>query len=70
MWFYRWLDRLFDPPPKDLRKRRDKTGIMLHYEAQDEGYKRYKHLRYRHLILEALLAFCLGLAVMFFLELS
>ena len=34
---------------------------MLYYEAQDESYKRYKHLQYRNLILESLLAFVLGL---------
>lgn len=58
---YYLLDLLFDPPPKELRKKRDKTGIMLYYQAQDEGYRRYKHLCYRNLILEALLAFCLGI---------
>lgn len=57
---YRWMDRLFDPPPKELRKTGDKAGIVLYYEAQGEGYKRYKHLRYRNLILEAALTFGLG----------
>lgn len=64
---YRWLDRLFDPPPKELRKARDKAGIMLYYKTQKESYKRYKHLCYRNLILESALAFILGLflAVLF-----
>lgn len=66
---YRWMDRLFDPPPKELRKARDKAGIVLYYKTQDEGYKRYKHLRYRNLILEALLAFGLGLLAAFGLKL-
>lgn len=64
---YQWMDRLFDPPPKELRKARDKAGIVLYYEAQDEGYKRYKYLCYRNLILESLLAFGLGLLTAFFL---
>lgn len=66
---YRWLDRLFDPPPKELRKGRDKAGIMLYYKAQDESYKRYKHLCYRNLILEASLTFILGLLFGFILDL-
>ena len=66
---YRLLDRLFDPPPKELRKSRDKAGIVLYYETQNEGYKRYKHLCYRNLILESLLAFILGLFTACFLKL-
>lgn len=66
---YRWMDRLFDPPPKELRDQRDKSGIVIYYEPQDEGYKRYKHLCYRNLILESLLAFILGLFTSFILEL-
>lgn len=58
---YRWMDLLFDPPPKELRKARDKAGIVLYYKTQNESYKRYKHLRYRNLILETALAFILGL---------
>ena len=58
---YKWMDRLFDPPPKELRQARDQSGIVLYYETQDESYKRYKYLCYRNLILEALLAFILGL---------
>ena len=58
---YRWMDRLFDPPAKEFRQTGDKSGIVLYYESQDESYKRYKHLCYRNLILEALLAFIFGL---------
>ena len=65
---YRWMDRLFDPPPKELRKTRDKAGIVLYYKSQEEGYKRYKHLCYRNLILEAALTFLLGLALAFLLK--
>jgi len=65
MKIYRWMDRLFDPPPKELRKKGDKAGIMLYYQAEDEGYRRYKHLCYRNLILEALLTFGLGLFAAF-----
>ena len=61
MRLYHWMDRLFDPSPKELRKQGNKADIMLYYEAQDESYKRYKHLQYRNLILESLLAFVLGL---------
>ena len=68
LWLYRWMDRLFDPPPKELRKRRDQAGIMLYYQAQEEGYKRYKHLCYRHLILKSLLAFSLGLVLSFLIQ--
>ncbi len=64
---YRLMDRVFDPLPKELRDESDETGKMLYYEAQDEGYKRYKHLRYRQLILESALAFVLGLLVAFIL---
>lgn len=66
---YRWMDRLFDPPPKELRDQRDKSGIVIYYETQDEDYKRYKHLCYRKLILDSLLAFILGLFTSFILEL-
>lgn len=66
---YFWMDLLFDPLPKELRKQRDKARIMLYYETQDEGYKRYKHLCYRNLILEALLAFPLGVLLCALLKL-
>ncbi len=61
MGLFEWIDRLFDPPPKELRKARNKASIMLYYQAEDEGYRRYKHLCYQKLILEALLAFGVGL---------
>lgn len=67
--YYRWMDRLFDPPPEELRKAGDKASIVLYYETQDESYTWYKHLCYRNLILEALLSFILGLFTAFFLQL-
>ena len=36
---------------------------MFDNEAEDESYKRYKHRCYRNLVLEALLAFTLGMIV-------
>lgn len=42
---------------------------MLYYKAQDEGYKRYKHLRYRNLLIEAAVSFVLGLLFAFLLKL-
>ena len=66
---YQFLDYLFDPPPKELRKARDKAGIMLYYKSQNESYKRYKHLCYRNLILEAALSFILGLLTVCFFKL-
>ena len=64
--FYRAMDLIFDPLPKEIKEQGDKAGIMLYYESQDEGYKRYKHRCYRNLILEALLAFALGILCAFF----
>lgn len=66
---YRIMDRLLDPLPKEISKKRDKAGVMLYYEAQEEGYKRYKYLQYRNLILESALSFLLGLLFCFLLEL-
>ena len=67
MRLYRIMDRLLDPLPKELRQSSDQASKMLYYETQDEGYRRYKHLQYRNLILEALLCFLLGLFAHFFL---
>lgn len=66
---YQIMDRLLDPLPKEIRKKRDKTSVMLYYETQEEGYKRYKHLQYRNLILESALSFLLGLLFCFLFEL-
>lgn len=63
---YRLMDKIFDPPPNST----DKAGIVLHYQSEDEGYRRYKYLCYRNLILEALLSFCLGLFLIALLRLS
>lgn len=56
---YRLLDKIFDPPPKGAGK----AGAMLYYDSQDKGYKRYKRLCYRNLILETALAFVLGFLI-------
>lgn len=66
---YRIMDRLIDPLPKEIRKKRDKASVMLYYETQEEGYKRYKYLQYRNLILESALSFLLGLLFCFLFEL-
>lgn len=67
---YRIMDRLLDPLPKEISKKRDKAGVMLYYETQEEGYKRYKYLQYRNLILESALSFLLGLLFCFLFELG
>lgn len=64
----RLMDRIFDPLPKKMRNDPNNPGEMFCYQAQDEGYKRYKHLCYRNLILEALLAFILGLLTAYFFK--
>ena len=43
------------------------TGKVLHEDAQDERYKRYKHLCYRNLLLKSALAFLLGILFSAFL---
>ena len=60
---YYFMDLLFDPPPKEIKDQRDKAGMILYYETEDESYTRYKHLCYRNLILEALVSFVLALFV-------
>lgn len=63
-FLYRLLDKFFDPPPKGL----DKAGKAIYYDAQDERYKRYKHLCYRDLLLRSALAFLLGILFSSFLD--
>ena len=58
---YLWMDKFFDPLPKELKDDPSYPGEMFYYQSQDESYKRYKHLQYRNLILEALLSFFIGL---------
>lgn len=58
---YRLLDRILDPPPKEIRRERDKSLVPLYYDSQSEDYKRYKHVCYQNLVLKSLLAFLLGL---------
>jgi hypothetical protein len=48
---------------KHLRKNSDYTGEAFSNQTEDESYRRYKHIYYRNLILEALLGFLLGLVV-------
>lgn len=62
---YRLLDRILDPPPKEILRERDKTLVSLYYDSQSEDYKRYKHTCYRNLILKTLLFYFLGLLVGF-----
>ena len=66
---FRMMDRLFDPPPKELRKARDKAGIRLYYESQSEDEKRSKYCSYCNFLLTCLKAFILGLLTAHILEL-
>lgn len=68
-WFYRSMDRIFDPLPQEIKQKRDKTSAMLYYQTQDEGYKRYKHRCYRYLVLKAALFFGFGLVLGFLAKL-
>lgn len=43
------------------------TGKVLHEDAKDERYKRYKHLCYRNLLLKSALTFLLGILFSAFL---
>ena len=43
--------------------------VVLRQKAEDESYKRYKHLCYRNLAIEAALSFVLGLLFAFLLKL-
>lgn len=43
------------------------TGKVLREDAQDERYKRYKHLCYRNLFLKSALTFLLGILFSAFL---
>ena len=58
---YRVMDRIFDPLPKEIRKKRDKELEMVYYDLQDEDYKRYKQACYRKLLIKAFVAFILGI---------
>lgn len=67
--FYKFMDTIFDPLPKELKKESGNTRKMLYYQAEDKSYRWYKHLCYRNLILEASVAFFLGVLVAVFVEL-
>lgn len=67
-----WLDQERHSKQKSSKKVKGKfndTGKMFYQQAEDESYRRYKHLCYRNLILEALLSFGLGLLIMYLLKL-
>lgn len=59
---YRLMDRLFDPPPEEFLKAKDKAGIRLYYESEDENYKRCKRRYYRYYLLYLVSMFFLGVA--------
>lgn len=58
---YRIMDQIFDPLPKELRKKHDKELEVAYYDLQDEDYKRYKQACYRKLLIKAFAAFILGI---------
>ena len=43
------------------------TGKVLHKDAKDKRYKRYKHLCYRNLLLKSALTFLFGILFSAFL---
>lgn len=49
--------------------RGDDSGVVFGQEAKEESYKRYKHLCYRNLAIEAALSFVLGLLLAFLFKL-
>ena len=60
----RVMDTWLDPMPKELKKTASKAEKMLYYEAQDESYRRHKHMQYRNLLLPSLINFFLGIIIM------
>ena len=56
---YRLLDKIFDKPPKGL----DDAGKVLCCQAENESYRRYKHLCYRNLVLDAAVSFLCGAVI-------
>ena len=47
-----------------MKKRQNKANdacVMFYDQAEEERYKRYKHVCYRNLVIKALLALVLGL---------
>ena len=56
-----WRESQWSASAKYTQENLDNPSEMLHEKTQNESYKRYKHLCYRNLILEALLALALGL---------
>ena len=58
---YRIMDKIFDPLPKEIRKKHDKELEMVYYDLQDEDYKRHKYSCYRKLLIKAFAAFILGI---------
>lgn len=54
---------------KKILEPANNSGKILDKQTEDESYKRYKKVQYRHLILKALLSFFFGMLVMFLLKL-
>lgn len=52
--------------PKQRHKPAEDVGGVLQNDAEEEGYKRYKHRCYRQLVVKSLLSFLLGLLAAFF----
>ena len=50
---------------KKGKKEAENPYVMFGKETADERYKRYKHRRYRQLILQSLLYFIIGLLFAF-----
>lgn len=63
--FEKFMDRICDPLPKELRKNGNESDKVLYYEAQDERYQRHKRLQYRNLAIQAAVAFALGVLIGF-----
>ena len=68
-WIYRFMDRIFEPLPKEIRKKRDKELEVVLYDLQDEDYKRYKYRCYRNLLISIPISLFLGMVVSFLLKL-
>lgn len=65
---YQWMDRIFDPLPKEIKQDPKDSRAMLYYEAENKGYRRYKYRCYRDLILKTLLSFCIGILLAYILK--
>ena len=50
-------------PSEQFADQIDDSGKVLDKQAEDESYKRYKHVQYRNLIIKSLLTLFLGLVL-------